>query len=119
MYALSVYTSLYRLTSSEELATMALRLVTTPSARRDSTRHAPNGPFFSPSVSQTPVTPATVPFVAPQSSSQTRVLGGLFALSKQSGKGARPEEDISRLEPDELFTRYTVAEVKMIAARLQ
>lgn len=65
------------------------------------------------------MTPASVPFVVPQSSVQSRVLSGLFTRSKQGTKGAQLEEDTSRVEPDELFTRYTVAEVKMIAARLR
>ena len=65
------------------------------------------------------MTPASVPLVVSQSSVQSRVLSGLFAISKQGSKGTPLEEDISRLESDELFTRYTVAEVKMIAARLR
>lgn len=65
------------------------------------------------------MTPASVPLVVSQSSVQSRVLGGLFAMSRQGSKGTPLEEDISRLESDELFTRYTVAEVKMIAARLR
>lgn len=96
---------------------MALRLITTPSARRDSTYYASNGPLPS-SVSQPPITPAPVSSVVPPSA-QSRVFSSLFAISKQSNKGAQLEEDNSKLEPDELFTRYTVAEVKMIAARLR
>ena len=95
---------------------MALRLTTTLPLRRDSTFS--NGPL-SPSASQPAMTPASIPFVVPQSSAQSRVLSGLFAISRQGTKGTQLEEDISKLESDELFTRYTVAEVKMIASRLQ
>jgi hypothetical protein len=95
---------------------MALRLTTIPSARRF---NAPNGPL-SPPASQPPTTTsASVPFVFPRPPAQSRVLGGFFAAARQSTKGTQLEEDLSRLEPDELFTRYTVAEVKTIATRLQ
>lgn len=97
---------------------MTLRLITTLPVRRDSTFYGPNGPL-SPPTSQQLGTPASVPFVLPQSSVQSRVLSGLFTMSRQSSKGTHLEEDISRLEPDELFTRYTVAEVKLIATRLR
>ena len=118
MYAVYLQKPLYRLILSSELATMALRLTTTSSVRRDSTFYGPNGPL-SPSASQRPTTPASVSLVVPQYSAQSRVLSGLFAISRQNTKGTQLEEDVSRLEPDELFTRYTVAEVKTIAARLR
>ena len=97
---------------------LRLRLTTTPSVRHDSTLNGSNGPLSS-SASQLPTTPASASLVAPQYPAQSRVLGGLFAISKLSNKSTQLEEDISRLEPDELFTRYTVAGVKTIAARLR
>lgn len=97
---------------------MALRLTTTTSVRRDSTLNGPNGPLSS-SETQPPTTPASVSLVAPQYSAQSRVLSGLFAISRLRNKGTQLEEDTSTLEPDDLFTRYTVAEVKTIAARLR
>ncbi|KAG8824777.1 hypothetical protein FRC19_001071 [Serendipita sp. 401] len=91
---------------------MDVRLVTSPSHRNAgvtpmtaSFSKQTQAALLSPKASSAPVRPTT---------------GSFFGVPRSDGVViAETDEDLSRLDPDELFVRFTVAQVKALATRLR